>query len=591
MHETDEYGEGIVYIWERNASGIWIEAAELLASDRANNDYFGCAVAIDDNIALVGAFGQDDFGSSSGAVYAFERDGNGDWSEVQKFCSSDCTAGDLFGKTIVMSGDTAIISADREDVIVQNEGAVYQFVMDGTGTWNQEQKITYSGASPGDEIGSTIAMDGDYLLLGRKYYDLGTDNIGSAIVYKKDVNGIYQEGQLIVAPDGNYKDFMGGAGLAIHDDLIAISSLDATAHYNSGAVYMYELQSNDMWEYSDKIRPANINHHFIGLSANFHDDGQLLLGAPSFGSSSNAENAVYFINSTTATTLIDAYVGCGEPVEAPILQDNCAGPVTGTTSDALPADAINEYNVTWDFDDGNGNQTSYDQLVTVYDGISPALTCADVTVTVDPEGSFQLTDTDLGITYSDACSAVTVLTQPNIWITCSDIGTQNYIVQVEDDAGNRSDCEGTVTTLNATKVVQNLNNSGTDSLRDLVNDGCAGDTLFFEESLAGGSILLGSQIDITKSVVIVGLGVNDLTLDGDERYRIFHVTTENLEVHMQDMKLINAKAVTNGGAIFNEGNLYLSDMIFINNTESDIHIPWTSNKEIEITAGTVDIRE
>ena len=591
VHETDQYGEGIVYIWERNSSGNWNEVAELLASDRANRDYFGSAVAIDGDVALIGAYGQDDFGSSSGAVYAFERDGSGVWSEVQKFSSNDCTAGDLFGDGILMNGDTAIIAAKAADVIVQNEGAAYVFVRDGTGTWNQVQKITYSGAMPGDEISSTMAIDGNYLVAGRKYYDENTDNIGAAVVFEKDVNGDYQEVQLLIAPDGNYKDFMGGSGVAIHDNVLAVSSLDATAHYNSGAVYMYELQEDDTWAYSDKIRPSNINHHFLGQSLNFHSDGQLVVGAPSFASSTNAEDAVYFINSNTATNLLDAYVGCGESVVAPILEDNCAGPVTGTTSDALPADVISEYNVTWDFDDGNGNQTSYDQLITVYDGTSPALTCGDVTVEVDPDGSFQLTDADLGITYSDACSAVTVLTQPNIWITCSDIGTENYIVQVEDDAGNRSDCVGSVTVVNSSDTVQNLNDAGTDSLRDLINDGCQGDTIFFDESLAGGTLALDSEIDITKNVVVVGLGINDLTLDGGERYRIFHVTADDLEVHLQDMRLINAKASTNGGAIYNEGNLYLSDMIFINNTESETPIPWTNDKDIEITAGTVDIRE
>ncbi len=590
VHETDEYGEGVAFIWERNTSGTWIENAELLASDRANRDWFGVSVGIDGDFALVGANGEDGFGSGSGAVYAFERDGSGNWNEVQKFCSNDCTAGDQFGSSLILHGDTAIIMSPKEDVVVQNEGAAYVFVRDTNGTWSQVQKIIYSGALPNEEIGPEMALDGNYLVISHTLYDSTTDNVGAAIVYKKNASGAFIEDQLLVAPDGNYKDFFSISGIAIENGTIAINSRDESAHYNSGAVYVFELQDNGQWEYSDKIVPTSTTHHLFGTSLDFYDETELLIGAPSFGSSVGAENAIYYVRSSLATTIADTYLGCGESVIAPILEDNCAGAITGITSDALPTTSLGTYDVTWDFDDG-ANPVSYDQSITVYDAIAPALTCADVTVAVDPDGTFQLSDADLGITYSDACATVTVITQPNIWINCSDVGTQNYIIQVEDDAGNRSDCVGTVTTLNASDTVLNLNDAGANSLRDLVNDGCAGDTLYFDQSLAGGTITLDSEIDITKSKVIVGLGVDDLTLDGINRFRAFHITNSNLDVHISKMKLINGNDEFQGGAILNEGNLFLSDMIFINNNEISVPKVWTNLKDIDIKSGTVEIRE
>jgi len=588
FYNTDAYGEGKVFIFEKNTSGNWVESDQLLASDKADRDYFGKAVAIQGDYLLVGAYGQDDLGSSSGCVYVFEKDSNDDWVEQGKFYGSGTTAGDLFGYDVIFRGDTVLVSAYKDDIIVQNEGAVYIFEHDGSGTFTEVQKVTYSLAEPDSEYGNTsIAMDGNYLAMGSDTYDV---NVGAVAMFEKDANGVFQEVQLITPPDGNWKDFF-GTGIVIQDNILAVGSNDESAHYNSGAIYTYERQSDGTWTFTDKIRPTSVDHHFFGQNIQFHDDGQLIAGAPSFGSSDNFEDAVYYINSSIAGTLIDANVGCGETVIAPVLEDNCAGSITGTTSDALPTNGISEYDVTWDFDDGNGNLSSYQQLINVFDGEGPTLTCADVTVTVDPDNNFQLTDADLGITYSDACGDVTVLTQPNIWITCGDVGTENYIIQVEDDAGNRSDCTGTVTVLNASDTVLNLDNAGANSLRDLVNDGCAGDTLYFDETLAGGTIVLESEIDITKSKVIVGLGENDLTIDGDNRHRIFHVTATNLDVHISGMTLTKSNVPTQGGAFLNEGNLYLSDMIFINNYENASPKPWTNEKDLEISAGTVDVRD
>jgi len=242
-----------------------------------------------------------------------------------------------------MEGDTAIISAFRDDPIVDDEGSVYVFAHDGSGTFTEVQKLNYSAAQPDERYGEAITVNGNYLLMGSHDYGV---NIGAAALFEKDANGLFQELQLLTAPDGNWADFFSIAGMAIDDDILAINSRDESAHYNSGAIYTYERQQDGSWIFTDKIRPNSINHHIMGNSIQFHNSGQMIAGAPSYGSSVNYEDAVYYINSSIATTLIDASVGCG-----------------------------------WDFDDGNGNVSSYDQLVNVYDGIPPTVTCEDVTVT------------------------------------------------------------------------------------------------------------------------------------------------------------------------------------------------------------------
>ena len=75
--------QGRVYIFEY-VNSTWTEKQILLASDKANDDLFGISVGISGNYAIIGAHGNDDNGSISGSAYIFEYDGS-TWIEKQNF--------------------------------------------------------------------------------------------------------------------------------------------------------------------------------------------------------------------------------------------------------------------------------------------------------------------------------------------------------------------------------------------------------------------------------------------------------------------------------------------------------------------------
>ena len=91
---------------------------KLLASDAQSSDVFGYSVSIsgDGDTAIVGAYLEDEGGSTAGAAYVFTRSG-GTWTEQQKITASDAEAGDEFGRAVSISGDgnTAIVGAYLED--------------------------------------------------------------------------------------------------------------------------------------------------------------------------------------------------------------------------------------------------------------------------------------------------------------------------------------------------------------------------------------------------------------------------------------------------------------------------------------------
>ena len=76
---------------------------------------FGYSVSISGDRAIVGADREDTGGDNAGAAYVFERDAGGTWNEVQKLQASDIEAEDFFGESVSISGDRALVGAWGED--------------------------------------------------------------------------------------------------------------------------------------------------------------------------------------------------------------------------------------------------------------------------------------------------------------------------------------------------------------------------------------------------------------------------------------------------------------------------------------------
>jgi hypothetical protein len=92
--------------------------------------------------------GGNSFGSA-GSAYIFERDELGNWSEAQKIIASDREFADLFGISVAISGSYCIVGAVLEDEDENGEdsldaaGSAYIFERDGYGNWNQVQKVSH----------------------------------------------------------------------------------------------------------------------------------------------------------------------------------------------------------------------------------------------------------------------------------------------------------------------------------------------------------------------------------------------------------------------------------------------------------------
>lgn len=163
--------QGSAYIFD-NSSGSWVQVTKLVASDGGLNDFFGSSVAITDNTALIGAWGDGQIVNSQvGAAYVFTRVGN-TWTAQAKLLASDGAIGDRFGFSVALSGGTALVAAHYD---ASRKGAAYIYT--GTGsTWNEQAKLVADEGQTGDELGFSAALSGETALAGAYLRDVGSNS-------------------------------------------------------------------------------------------------------------------------------------------------------------------------------------------------------------------------------------------------------------------------------------------------------------------------------------------------------------------------------------------------------------------------------
>ncbi len=171
LHDEGTWETGSVYVYDLATQE---ERFELTSSDSAGGDYFGHSVSISGNKALMGAWQDDDDGTSSGSAYVFDVSTG---QELLKLTASDAAAGDSFGYRVAIAGNVAVVGSHRDDDGGTSSGSAYVF--DAT-TGGEMFKLTASDAAYGDYFGYSVAVGGTTALVGA-YAD--EDYRGSAYLF------------------------------------------------------------------------------------------------------------------------------------------------------------------------------------------------------------------------------------------------------------------------------------------------------------------------------------------------------------------------------------------------------------------------
>lgn len=272
---------GSAYVFRRSGT-TWSQEDKLTASDGVADDCFGWSVGIDGETIVVGASGVFDSTTSPGSAYVFTRSGT-IWSEQAKLVASDPATGDNFGRSVAISGDTAVVGATLDDV----EGSVTVFLRSGT-VWGEQAKLPSPEGAWSTRFGTSVAIEGDTMIVGASMGDvLGHPAAGIAYVFARS-GTVWPLQAKLVAPVPAGWNYFGGA-VAISGSTAVIS---APGTYDAVAMAHVFTRSGPIWTWEDALT-ASDGTSDDGFGSVFVSDGTVLVGAKLSDAAGNDSGALY----------------------------------------------------------------------------------------------------------------------------------------------------------------------------------------------------------------------------------------------------------------------------------------------------------
>ncbi|HKJ17757.1 MAG TPA: FG-GAP repeat protein [Xanthomonadales bacterium] len=259
------------------------ELDRLIAGDPSNSDAMGWSVDVDGNRAVIGAPKDDDVvnGANTGAAYVFLRNTQtGEWEQEEKLVMQGAAAGDEFGTSVAISGDTIVVGAPQDDATTGSwlHGSAHVFTLDA-GSWDSGVELLTDTPDTSEtqyaNYGISVDIDGDTLVVGVAYdAEQGTAS-GSSFVFER-TGQTWSEVQKLLPGVGADQNF--GWSVGIDQTTIIVGAPHWT---NSGVGEAYvHTRSGGVWPVNGtQLSPAdNLATDNFGWSVAISGD-QAVVGA------------------------------------------------------------------------------------------------------------------------------------------------------------------------------------------------------------------------------------------------------------------------------------------------------------------------
>lgn len=315
---------GAAYVFER-ADGEWKQTAYLKAGLPGLGDGFGNAVATDGERILVGAYAEsnsragidpssrNDAAPYSGAVYVFERQGNG-WAQAAYLKASNPSPGDQFGESVALFEDTIVVGAMGEQSSATGvngnqdldelfaSGAAYVFTRNDFGNWIQRAYLKPSNTAEEQRFGSAVAVSSHTIAvgafteqsasagIGADESDASLPEVGAVYLFANDDS--FEQLEYIKASNPGERDHFGQRVILRGDALVVGANLEASAHRGvnapqnddsapgAGAVYVFFRDALGGWSERAYLKASNADTaDNFGFGLGF-DGVTLVSGAP-----------------------------------------------------------------------------------------------------------------------------------------------------------------------------------------------------------------------------------------------------------------------------------------------------------------------
>ncbi len=276
---------------------------KLLAEDGAADDRFGVSVAISGATAIVGASGDDDNGASSGSAYLFDTTTG---RQIAKLLPNDGAAFDFFGRSVAISGTTAIVGANFDDDNGDFSGSAYLF---DTTTGRQIAKLLPKDGAALDFFGRSVAISGATAIVGAFDDDDNGSNSGSAYLFDTTTG---QQIAKLLPDDGAAGDRFGqSVGISGVTAIVGAWFDDDNGHA-SGSAYLFDITTGAQIA---KLLPKDgTAEDFFGFRVAISGT-TAIVGAWGDDDNGNASGSAYLFDTTTGRQIAKLLPDDGEVLD------------------------------------------------------------------------------------------------------------------------------------------------------------------------------------------------------------------------------------------------------------------------------------
>jgi hypothetical protein len=255
---TGANAPGAVYAFS-DSGASWTQA-ELTASTPVANGAFGQAVAIDGTTALIGAPSEN---FSTGAAYVFTESGSA-WAQAAKLTASDAAQQDSFGSAVALQGTTALIGAPLKTVNGKTHaGAAYVFTSAGA-NWTQRADLRATIPAVDDDFGMSTVLSGSTALIAAPYRAVGGQSSAGAVdVFSGSGATWSRKSELTAAHPSSYAVFGVCAALSGSTALIGASDLAINGQQMAGAAFVDSITTAPTVGLKASIRTAKVGRAVV----------------------------------------------------------------------------------------------------------------------------------------------------------------------------------------------------------------------------------------------------------------------------------------------------------------------------------------
>ena len=224
-------------------------------------------------------------------------------AETQKIVASDRGSGDKFGTSVFIDGNYIIVGT-KDSTGNSPKGAAYIYKRNSsTGVWGDEQKIEASDKQAGDNFGDCVSISGDYAIVGASREDTGGNSAGAAYIYKRNSStGVWGDEQKIQASDKQAGDRFGFRVSISGDYAIVGSMYEDTGVSGAGAAYIYKRNtSTGQWGDEKKIQASDKElNDWFGMSVGISGD-YVVIGAQYEDTNGSGAGSAYIYKRNVST--------------------------------------------------------------------------------------------------------------------------------------------------------------------------------------------------------------------------------------------------------------------------------------------------